>query len=99
MRNGLLKDATEFALLTVLGMEKKDIKKLIILETIGTFIIAVILAILIAIPFTIVTMMLLSRLSNIKLFISFDFILIGLYILGNICILSILYIFLMQPNF
>ena len=86
----LLRDADEFALFTVMGMKKVGVKKLILLETVTTFAIALTLAIIIAIPFTLVTIMLLSELSNIKLSISFDFKLIGLYILGYIILLSIL---------
>lgn len=90
VRNMLLRDADEFALFTVMGMKKVGVKKLILLETVTTFAIALTLAIIIAIPFTLVTIMLLSELSNIKLSISFDFKLIGLYILGYIILLSIL---------
>lgn len=90
IRNMLLKDANEFALLKVIGMKKTNIIKLIVLETISTFAIAVILAIAVAIPFTTMVMMVLTRLSNIKLIVSFDFKLIGLYIVINIFLLSML---------
>lgn len=86
----LLKNANEFSLLKVIGMKKINIVKLIVLETISTFAIAVILAIAVAIPFTTMVMMVLTRLSNIKLIVSFDFKLIGLYIVINIFLLSML---------